>query len=81
MYWYLAARALKINSCENVGLQKNFADRPESYDSNRAKNCIYCAQMLAGDSAFIFSFSNTIWLKESKHLSTDLIFLLTLKIF
>jgi hypothetical protein len=32
---------LLIDNCKIVTLQKNFDNRPESYDSNRAKSCVF----------------------------------------
>jgi hypothetical protein len=40
--WFLAlSRSFHVNSCKFVALWQNFVDRPESYDLNSAKSCIF----------------------------------------
>jgi hypothetical protein len=41
--WIRDRFARAIYSCEIVALQENFVDRPESYDSFRAKSCLFLA--------------------------------------
>jgi hypothetical protein len=79
---------MHLSSCKNVALWKNFVARPDSYNLNSSKSCVFRAHKKAR----LFCIDSPIFShnlpkvmygikKFSRHLSTKLISLLTLEIF
>jgi hypothetical protein len=74
-------------SCEIVALWKNFVHRPESYDLNSAKSCVFIVHENMRTVLHLFphfsvqSDQKNGMKKFSRHLSVNLISLLTSEIF